>query len=201
MKSTQNLPERLKEIRKKNKYSQEYVAEQLNISRQAISHWENGKSYPDIDNLILLADVFHISVDELLNEKIECDCEPEVEVPAEHEVTAEEENPEEAEVVDEEIVPEKTISPEEVEVHDKVEEPSTLMEILVLSIILILSANMSLIGIPVAIFIMIWSLYTKKNYKLVYILCVLCIAIGMHEVFILYTHFNELFVTTFLFPK
>ncbi len=71
MKSTQNLPVRLKELRKQNKYSQEYVAEQLNISRQAISHWENGKTYPDIDNLVLLAELYHISVDELLQNRIE----------------------------------------------------------------------------------------------------------------------------------
>lgn len=67
MKSTQNLPSKLKELRKKNQYSQDYVAEQLNISRQAISRWENGKSYPDIDNLILLAQLYNVSVDDLLD--------------------------------------------------------------------------------------------------------------------------------------
>ena len=68
MKGTQNLPAKLKELRKKNHYSQEYVAEKLNISRQAISQWENGKAYPDIDNLVLLAELFGVSVDELLND-------------------------------------------------------------------------------------------------------------------------------------
>jgi len=69
MKNTQNLPVRLKELRKTNHYSQEYVAEHLNISRQAISHWENGKSFPDIDNLVVLAELYNISVDELLNDE------------------------------------------------------------------------------------------------------------------------------------
>lgn len=71
MKSTQNLPTKLKELRKQNHYSQEYVAEQLNISRQAISHWENGRAYPDIDNLVLLAELYHISVDELLEDEVD----------------------------------------------------------------------------------------------------------------------------------
>lgn len=69
MKSTQNLPTKLKELRKQNHYSQEYVAEQLNISRQAISHWENGRAYPDIDNLVLLAELYGVSVDELLDDE------------------------------------------------------------------------------------------------------------------------------------
>lgn len=46
--------------------SQNTVAEKLNISRQAISQWENGKSYPDIDNLSRLSAIYHISVDELI---------------------------------------------------------------------------------------------------------------------------------------
>ena len=71
MKSTQNLPVRLKELRKQNNYSQEYVAEQLNISRQAISHWENGKTYPDIDNLVLLAELYRVTLDELMGETVE----------------------------------------------------------------------------------------------------------------------------------
>lgn len=46
--------------------SQNTVADKLNISRQAISQWENGKSYPDIDNLSRLSAIYHISVDELI---------------------------------------------------------------------------------------------------------------------------------------
>ncbi len=73
MKSTQNLPTKLKELRKQNHYSQEYVAEQLNISRQAISHWENGRAYPDIDNLVLLAELYGVSMDELLEDEGDCE--------------------------------------------------------------------------------------------------------------------------------
>lgn len=53
-------------LRKEKRISQEELAERLNISRQAIAKWENGESYPDIDNLILLSNIFSISIDGLL---------------------------------------------------------------------------------------------------------------------------------------
>ncbi|WP_125606234.1 helix-turn-helix domain-containing protein [Lapidilactobacillus bayanensis] len=59
----------LREARKHANLSQEEVATRLNISRQAISQWENGKSCPDIDNLKLLADIYDISIDDMLKEK------------------------------------------------------------------------------------------------------------------------------------
>lgn len=65
-----NFKENLKKLRKEKNISQEQLAEKLNISRQAISKWESGKAYPDIDNLILLRDIFNVSLDELMvNEK------------------------------------------------------------------------------------------------------------------------------------
>ncbi len=65
-----NFKENLKKLRKEKDISQEQLAEKLNISRQAISKWESGKAYPDIDNLILLRDIFNVSLDELMvNEK------------------------------------------------------------------------------------------------------------------------------------
>ncbi len=65
-----NFKENLKKLSKEKNISQEQLAEKLNISRQAISKWESGKAYPDIDNLILLRDIFNVSLDELIvNEK------------------------------------------------------------------------------------------------------------------------------------
>lgn len=61
-----NLGEKLKKSRLNKELSQENVARQLNISRQAISKWENGYNYPDIDNLILLSKIYDISTDDLL---------------------------------------------------------------------------------------------------------------------------------------
>lgn len=63
-----NLGNKIQEIRKKNKMSQEELAEVFNVTRQTISSWENSKSYPDIETLIKLSDKFDISLDILLKE-------------------------------------------------------------------------------------------------------------------------------------
>ena len=58
----------IKDARQKNNISQESLAEQLGVSRQTISSWENGKSYPDIVSIIKISDIFDISLDELLKD-------------------------------------------------------------------------------------------------------------------------------------
>jgi len=62
------LAEQLKANREKMGLSQTDVANKLNITRQSISKWENGKGYPDLDNLVLLSEVYEVSIDELLKE-------------------------------------------------------------------------------------------------------------------------------------
>lgn len=59
---------RLKQARQDKKLTQENVAQELNVSRQTISSWENERSYPDIDSLIRLSDFYHLSLDQLLKE-------------------------------------------------------------------------------------------------------------------------------------
>lgn len=61
------LGENIKKRREELKLSQEYVAEQLGVSRQAVSKWETGQSEPTAGNLIQLADVFEINLSELVN--------------------------------------------------------------------------------------------------------------------------------------
>lgn len=56
----------LREIRKKKGYSQLKVAMDLNISREALSYYENGKRSPDLDMLINLSNYFKVSVDYLI---------------------------------------------------------------------------------------------------------------------------------------
>ena len=58
---------RLYELRKKNNLSQEEVADKLGISRQSVSKWERAEASPDTDNLILLAKLYNVSLDELVN--------------------------------------------------------------------------------------------------------------------------------------
>ncbi len=60
------IADRLVELRKANKLSQEALAEKLGLSRQAISKWERAETSPDTDNLIALAELYGITLDELL---------------------------------------------------------------------------------------------------------------------------------------
>ncbi|XUB37804.1 hypothetical protein IGI41_002824 [Enterococcus sp. DIV0876] len=59
---------KLKSHRVSKGYSQTFVAEQLNVSRQSISKWENDRGYPDYDNLVLLSQLYEVSIGELLDE-------------------------------------------------------------------------------------------------------------------------------------
>ena len=61
-----NIADRLKELRKKAGYSQEQLAEMLDISRQAVSKWESAQGNPDIENLIKLTEIYHVSADYIL---------------------------------------------------------------------------------------------------------------------------------------
>lgn len=58
----------LQMLRKINKYTQEEVAEKINVSRQAVAKWENGDSLPDIDNCVALARLYDITLDNLVND-------------------------------------------------------------------------------------------------------------------------------------
>lgn len=60
------IANKLVELRKKNGYSQEELAAKLGLSRQAISKWERAEASPDTDNLICLAKLYGVSLDELL---------------------------------------------------------------------------------------------------------------------------------------
>ncbi|MDO4275850.1 MAG: helix-turn-helix domain-containing protein [Eubacteriales bacterium] len=57
---------KLKNARTASGFTQEKVAEEIQVSRQTISNWENEKSYPDIVSVIKLSDLYNISLDELL---------------------------------------------------------------------------------------------------------------------------------------
>ncbi|MCD7733018.1 MAG: helix-turn-helix domain-containing protein [Oscillospiraceae bacterium] len=62
------LSEKLYAFRKKSGLSQEQLAEELNVSRQAISKWESGSSIPESDKLVAISNYFNISLDYLLKD-------------------------------------------------------------------------------------------------------------------------------------
>ncbi len=61
-----DIAERLQELRKKTGYSQEQIADMLEISRQAVSKWESGQGKPEIDNIIKLTHIYNVSTDYIL---------------------------------------------------------------------------------------------------------------------------------------
>lgn len=61
--------QRLARLRKEHNLTQNDIGEKLNISYQAVSKWENDLTAPDIDTLVKLSDIFHISIDELLGKE------------------------------------------------------------------------------------------------------------------------------------
>ena len=65
-----NFSENLRKIRKENNLSQEQLADQLGVSRQAISKWESGAAYPEMDKIIALCDKFNLNIDDLLHKDI-----------------------------------------------------------------------------------------------------------------------------------
>lgn len=65
------LADKVMALRKKNGWSQEELAEKLNISRQSVSKWESGASIPDIDKIIALSGLFGVSTDYLLKDDLE----------------------------------------------------------------------------------------------------------------------------------
>lgn len=64
------LSDNLKRIRKENGLSQEQLAEKLGVSRQAVSKWESGQSYPEMDKVLLICKLFNYKIDELMNENV-----------------------------------------------------------------------------------------------------------------------------------
>ena len=62
------LSEKIIQLRKVNSWSQEDLAEKLDVSRQAISRWENGTALPDANNILQLSKLFNVTADYLLNE-------------------------------------------------------------------------------------------------------------------------------------
>lgn len=65
------LGNKIKYYRGEKELSQEELAERVYVSRQTISNWENNKSYPDINSIVLLSEVFEISIDNLIKGDVE----------------------------------------------------------------------------------------------------------------------------------
>ena len=65
------LSENLPYLRTRHNLTQEQLAEKLEVSRQSVSKWESGASYPEMETILKLCDIFHIDMDTLLRGRAE----------------------------------------------------------------------------------------------------------------------------------
>ena len=65
------LGKHIKKFRQENQLSQEELANRIYVTRQTVSNWENDKSYPDVNSLLLLSEIFQISLDRLIKGDID----------------------------------------------------------------------------------------------------------------------------------
>ena len=149
-----SLHSNLKKARKERNLSQNDVAAKLGISRQAISRWENGAAYPDIDNLTLLSEVYGISVDELLGTK----------------------------AADSEEEPPKT--PRQPESSPSLKSFLSNREHWLLILILVLTSHQAIVGFIVSCYILVWTLIKRRNYKFVIILSAICVLYHLNSILI-----------------
>ena len=64
------LAEKIITLRKKNGWSQEELAEKVNVSRQSVSKWEGAQAVPDLEKILKLADLFGVTTDYLLKDEM-----------------------------------------------------------------------------------------------------------------------------------
>ncbi len=62
--------EKLQKLRKENNLSQEALADKLDVSRQSVSKWESGQTYPEMDKLLTICKIFNVTLDDLTNDEI-----------------------------------------------------------------------------------------------------------------------------------
>jgi transcriptional regulator with XRE-family HTH domain len=65
-----NIGKKLSSLRQSNNFSQDQLAEKLLVSRQTVSNWETEKTYPDINSLVMISDIFDLSLDQLIKEDL-----------------------------------------------------------------------------------------------------------------------------------
>ncbi|MBO7176014.1 MAG: helix-turn-helix transcriptional regulator, partial [Clostridia bacterium] len=65
------LADKIIDLRKKQGWSQEELAEQLGVSRQSVSKWESGMSVPDLNKIIAMSELFGVSTDYLVKDTLE----------------------------------------------------------------------------------------------------------------------------------
>lgn len=160
------LAEKLKYHRKQQGLSQENVANILNLSRQAISRWENGHTIPDIDNLILLSNLYKITTDELLKESNQLQ-----------------------QLIQEDIEKTPEIAEEDVMLKNEALGTSQVIGLLFL-LLAIVSIAIFPLGFLLAPFVAWKNNRMNAFHKLIYIVCIFSIFLNFHTA---YAHLTAVF--------
>lgn len=165
------IGERLKEEREKNELSQKDVADRLHVARQSVSRWETDQSCPDLENLIALGRLYHVSLDELLGIERE-----EVISESVEKTTVEEEHPEEEEN-----------SAKRAELDRKEQG--------IVFACALASCLFPLLGVFVP-GVLLWKYRKRKMGVLLKILLVLCVLLSVYNCFITLNSWCDFFVET-----
>jgi len=163
MNTKHNLHINIKHFRLQKGLSQTQIAEKIGVSRQAISNWESGKTYPDLDNIVLLCKVYEITTDELLGSDAQ---------------TSKEST----------TTTSNQCSVFQKEVNVLGNSPQIILELLCLSVILILASQFAFLGLLVPIATAIWLKKTNRKYKIIYFLCVVCFLICLQNTYAIFEH-------------
>ena len=185
METGEALNIKLKDYREKKGLSQTEVAKHLGLSRQAISNWESQKSYPDLDNIVLLSKLYEISVDELLGTNTQ-------------KQISKEENQDTCSISEESQNIFEHVSREEVHTQTEIlgKTPQTILEVLCLAVILVLTCQFTIIGMITPILIAVWMKKHGRKYKLIYVLCIVCFLISTQNTFVVIEHIFKLGTVT-----
>lgn len=151
MDTTADLYLRLKEARIKKGLSQNDVAKKLNISRQAVSRWETGRTVPENYHLVILSELYEVSIGELLG------CE-------------------QTETKETETDTEKTV-PTALTAEN--EGSAFIWERLFLMILLMLSTFFAFAGLIVSSYIFAWTWKNRRQYKIILLLSAVCFLIDL----------------------
>ena len=173
MDNTTDFYVRLKEARQKKGLSQAEAADKLDVSRQAISRWETGKGFPDINFLPLISELYDISIDELLGHNISVS---EYELPDIEEgmSKSDETSPDPSLPDDNDKTPASTSS------HIK---NIFNREYIFLILLLVISNFNTFIGLIVSIYVFVWTWRNRRHYKLILVLSVICVILGLNNLY------------------
>lgn len=166
------LAEQLKASREKMGLSQSDVATRLNITRQSISKWENGKGYPDLDNLVLLSEVYEVSIDELLKENNAL----KKKIEANNDLI--------------EIKKRRLERLQRLDLEAKPKDDSFLLLVLSLA-----SCWVPILGVVLPIFILKMNKTTNAHYKLVKVISICCLLVSIYNTVLIannmFFHYGE----------